>query len=99
MMELFGGVVKVLEQFSTIKLTIPATEMGLYIILITLFMLIRRYNLCIVTTYLFTFYWGFFLYWKEFVTSLGRYPTAEAVYVLSGVVFLVLILIAFFREN
>ncbi len=51
--------------------------MALYIVVISLFMLADRLKLCLITTYIFTLYWGFFLYWAEATASVGRIPLSR----------------------
>ena len=41
----------------------------IYIILVTLFMLLERTKLCLITTYLFTFNLGFLMYWGEIIET------------------------------
>ena len=58
-----------------INLTIPAWQVALYVIVTSVFMLAGRHKLNLLTTYLFTLYWGFFLYWGDVMASLGSLPT------------------------
>lgn len=88
-----------LARIPYVELTIPAWQMVLFVVMISVFMLARRYKLCLITTYMFTFYWGFFLYWTEFVRSIGSFPLAETLYVLFGLMILVFTLVAYFRED
>jgi hypothetical protein len=81
------------------ELVIPAWQMALFIVTISLFMLIQRIKLTLITTFLFTFYWGFFLYWGDVLSSFGEFPFVAAVYLVSGVLYLVLTLVAFYRET
>lgn len=87
------------SQLAFIKLAIPAWQMAFYIIIISVFMLAERYKLCLITTYLFTLYWGFFLYWGDVMASFGSFPTIAAFYLLCGMLHVTLTLIAFFREE
>ena len=48
---------------------LPAWPVMLYVLLVSLFMLMRRTELCLLTTFLFTFYWGFSLHWGTFLSS------------------------------
>ncbi|MFQ5917681.1 MAG: hypothetical protein ACE5I0_07720, partial [Candidatus Binatia bacterium] len=58
-----------LSQILSIELAIPAWQMAFFIITLSLFLLMRRIKLCLITTFLFTFYWGFFLYWGDIIAS------------------------------
>ncbi len=81
-------------------MTIPAWQMALFIIIISIFMLLQRHKLCLVTTYLFTFYWAFFLYWGEVVlSSFGRLPHAAVLYLVFGTIHITLTLIGLFQEE
>jgi len=88
-----------LSQILSIELVIPAWQMAFFIIMLSLFLLVRRIKLCLITTFLFTFYWGFFLHWGEFIASFGRYPDLATLYLVSGMIYIVLTLVAFFREG
>jgi hypothetical protein len=88
-----------LSQLFLIELAIPAWQMAIFIFTISVFMLIQRIKLCLITTFLFTFYWAFFLYWGEVLASFGKFPFVAALYLVSGVIYTVLTLIAFYRET
>jgi len=87
------------SQLLLIELAIPAWQMGLFIVLISLFMLIQRIKLTLITMFLFTFYWAFFLYWGDVLASFDEFPVVAALYLVSGVLYIVLTLIAFYRET
>jgi hypothetical protein len=82
-----------------IDLVIPAWQMALFIVTISVFILIQRIKLTLIITFLFTFYWAFFLYWGDVLASFGKFPFVAAVYLVSGVIYTVLTLIAFYRES
>ncbi len=81
-----------LTQFPSVELVIPAWQMVIYISLISIFMLARDFKLCLITTYLFTLYWGFFLYFGDFIGSLSTFP--PALFAIFGLIHVVLTLIA-----
>lgn len=85
------------SQIAEITLAVPAWQMAFYIVIISFFMLADRLKLCLITTYLFTLYWGFFLYWAEAMASVGRLPTLSTLYLIGGIAHVTLTLIAFFR--
>jgi hypothetical protein len=60
-----------LDIFLYTNLMVPASQMFLYMILVSLFLLFRRQRLCILTTFLFSFYWGFILNKELFISRLG----------------------------
>jgi hypothetical protein len=88
-----------LSQILSIKLVIPAWQMAFFIITISIAMLMRRIKLCLITIFIFTFYWGFFLYWGDIIASFSRFPNVVSLYLVSGTIHIVLTLIAFFREE
>jgi len=88
-----------LSQMLLIELVIPAWQMALFIVTISVFMLIQRIKLTLITTFLFTFYWAFFLYWGNVLASFAKFPFVAALYLVSGVIYIVLTLIAFYRET
>ncbi len=88
-----------LSQMLLIELVIPAWQMALFIVTISIFMLIQRIKLTLITTFLFTFYWAFFLYWGNVLASFAKFPFVAALYLVSGVIYIVLTLIAFYRET
>lgn len=85
------------SQLADITLAVPAWQMALYIVLISILMLADRLKLCLITTYLFTLYWGFFLYWAEAMANIGRLPTYSTIYLIGGIMHVTLTLVAFFR--
>jgi hypothetical protein len=88
-----------LSQFPYFNLAIPAWQMGLYIFLISICMLVERYKLSLVITYTFTLYWAFFLHWGDLLASTGRFPMEGTLYLMFGVIHLILTLVAFFKEE
>ena len=88
-----------LSQVLVLELVIPAWQMALFIALISVSMLAQRVKLCLLTTYLFSFYWAFFLYWGDVIASLGSFPKAASLYLIFGMIHIVLTLIAFYRED
>ena len=81
-----------LTQFPSVELVIPAWQMVIYISLISIFMLARDFKLSLITTYLFTLYWGFFLYFGDFIGSLSTFP--PFLFALFGLIHVTLTLIA-----
>lgn len=81
-----------------VGLVIPAWQMGLFVALISLFMLLGRTQLGLVVTYLFVLYWGFILYWPYFVVAAGGNPMALALYIVCGLAIAFLAVLAFFHH-
>ena len=84
---------------ASIALCIPAWQIGIYIGLNSIFMLLQERKLCLVTTYLFTFYWGFYVYGDEFMVAAGGSNLALSLYIGCGILLVVFSLYAFFQEN
>ena len=85
------------NQIADFALAVPAWQMAFYIVIMSVFMLASRLKLCLITTYLFTLYWAFFLYWAEAMANIGRLPTLSTIYLIGGIMHVTLTLIAFFR--
>ena len=85
-----------LALFPAADLVIPAWQMTLYVSFISIFMLARDYKMSLITTYLFTLYWGFFLYFGDFVGSVTSF--APTIFIVFGMIHVVLTLIAFWQE-
>ncbi len=82
-----------------IALCIPAWQIGIYIGLSSIFMLLQERKLSLVTTYLFTFYWGFYVYGDEFMVAAGGSNFALSLYIGCGILLVVFSLYAFFQES
>ena len=88
---------ELIAQIPLFELVIPAWQMVFYLIVISLCMLSTRYRLGLIITYCFSLYWGFFLYWGDIVGSFSRYPEAVMLYIVSGLLLVILMIIACFR--
>ncbi len=86
-----------LAQFPSVELVIPAWQMALYVSIVSIFMLAQDFKLTLITTYLFTLYWGFFLYFGDFIGSLSTVP--PFLFVFFGLIHVVLTLFAFHQER
>jgi len=83
----------------SVILSIPAWHIALYIAISAIFMLIQQRRLCLITTYLFTFYWGFYIYADEFVMVASNSTLALSSYIICGMLLIVLSLVAFLQER
>lgn len=88
-----------METFQTMELAVPLWQVALFVGLTTLFMLFRRVKLSLITSYLFSFYWGLIYNENTISTLLGGSPFAPLAYLACGVVFLVLVIIAFMTSD
>lgn len=82
-----------------VELVIPAWQMALYIFFTTIFMLRHDRKMCLIATYFFTLYWGFYLYGNEFIRAANGSPPFLSVYILCGMLHLFFTLIAFLQEK
>jgi hypothetical protein len=80
-------------------LTIPMWQMAVYVTIISACALTQRHKLGLITTYLFTLYWGFFAYFGQAILALGQWPHVATLFLLCGSLHVILTLIAFFREE
>jgi len=82
--------------FTSTELVIPFSQAFIYISMISGFMLFRRLKYALITTFLFTLYWGFVLNKDAFVSKLGEAQFALYIYGVCGFVVLVLTIYSFF---
>lgn len=76
---------------------VPAWTVILYVTLSSVLVLMRRIPLYLLTTHLFTVYWGFVLYWGRLLSGMESHTTAFAVYTFCGLAIACLAIIASFR--
>lgn len=82
-----------------ISLAIPAWQMAFYIALVSLFMFLHETRGCLLTTYLFTLYWGYYLYGRDFLAAANGYPSVMTAYISFGLVLAGFGLLALFYEK
>ena len=75
---------------------LPAWPVMLYVVLMSLFVLMHRIRLCLLTSYLFTFYWGFSLHWAEFISGDTGFTAAFIIYSFAGLAIAGLVIAASF---
>ena len=88
--------VATLQPLGEVSLVIPAWQMGLFVGLVAISMLLGRTRFGLIVTYLFVLYWGFILYWPSFIAAAGDNPGALALYFVCGLAIAFLALLAFF---
>ncbi len=81
------------------SVVIPANQMFLFVALLSVFLLFGKQHLCILITFIFTFYWGFVLNMDVFVNRIGNTGAAMALYLISGFVIVLMIIISFFAGD
>lgn len=94
-MDLIGSI----YNLGDINLAISAWQMAIYIGLVSFFMFIRETRGCLVTTYLFGLYWGYYLYGHDFMTAANGYPAVTTAYISFGLLMAGFSLIALFYEK
>lgn len=82
-----------------VSLSIPAWQMALYIGMVSFFMISRRINYCLFTTYLFGLYWGYYLFGRDLLTAARGNTTVETAYITFGLALAALSLMALFYEE
>ncbi len=88
------------EGFNTLGLSvymIPAWTVIFYVMISSILVLMRRIPLYLLTTHLFTVYWGFVLYWGEHLSGASSYTTAFVIYVLCSLAVASLAITSYFR--
>jgi hypothetical protein len=82
-----------------VSLTIPAWQMALYIGTVSFFMIGRKMNYCLLTTYLFGLYWGYYLFGQDLLTAARGNTGVETAYITFGLALAALSLMALFYEE
>lgn len=82
-----------------INLAIPAWQMGIYIALVAFFMFMHETRGCLLTTYLFSLYWVYYLYGRDFMAAANGVPSVMTAYVSFGLALAAFSLIALFYEK
>jgi len=82
-----------------VNLTIPAWQMAIYMGLFSFFMFIREVRGCLLTTYLFALYWGYYLFGQDFMAAASGYPAVVTAYISFGLLLAGFSLISLFYEE
>lgn len=83
-----------METLQTVELAVPLWQVALFVTLTAFFMLFHEIKLCLITSYLFSFYWGL-IYNEDIIsTLLGGSSFTLMVYLACGLTLVVLVLIA-----
>ena len=90
--------VTTLQTLGEVSLVIPAWQVGFFVALVALFTLMGRPQVGLIVTYLFVLYWGFILYWLDFVAAAEGNPLALTLYILCGLAIAFLAVLAFFHD-
>ncbi len=90
------------ETFMTLGMSgnmVPVWTVILYVTLSSILVLMRRIFLYLLTTHVFTVYWGFVLYWGGLLSGMESHTTAFAFYTFCGLAIACLAIIASFRGS
>ena len=90
---------EVLYEIGQVGLVIPAYQMAIYMGLISIFTLMQRRKLCLIITYIFTLYWGFYLFGGDILEASGGSGTVLSIYIICGMIILAVFLFACFQEE
>ena len=85
--------------FLDTNLMVPASQMFLYMLLVSLFLLFGRRRLFILTTFIFSFYWGFILNKELFISRLGDVGLFLFLYLGCGFLVILMAVISFFIKQ
>ena len=78
---------------------VPAWSVILYVILSSIFVLMRQISLYLLTTQVFTVSWGFAFYWERLLSGASSFTTAFPVYMFCGLAIVNLAIVAYFAVN
>ncbi len=89
----------VYEVFKSTEVAIPFGQAFIYLSLVSIFMLFRKLKLALITTYLFSCYWGFVLNMRYFISKTGEVESALFIYGFFGFLMLALTIYSFFFQE
>lgn len=90
---------EVLFDLGTVTLTIPAWQMVLYVGVVAFYMIWGRVKGCLMATYAFALYWGYYHYSRDFLNVANGNPGAQSAYYGFGMALIGFALFALFYEE
>ncbi len=87
------------EIFKYTEIVIHFGQAFVYISLVSIFMLFRKLKFALITTYLFSCYWGFVLNANYFISKAGGAESALFIYGFFGLLMLALTIYSFFFQE
>jgi hypothetical protein len=84
---------------STHEISIPFGQMVSYMFFSTLSFYFKRYKMGLMISFAYTFNWGFLHNSAIFADAMGRPTLGLFVYLASGLMMAVLVVVSFFREK
>lgn len=88
-----------LTNLGRVDLIIPAWQMVLYVCLFGLYMISGKTKCCLLTTYLFVIYWGYYLFAGDLLAAIRGNLAAESAYITFGLALAAFVLMALFYEE
>ena len=88
-----------IQVLGEVSLSIPAWQMGLFVGLVSLFMLQGHIQSGLSVFYLFVLYWGFVVHRSSFVTAAGDNLWVISFYICCGLTLAFLALVMLFYES
>lgn len=85
--------------FVNLTIPIPAWQMVIYIGLVGIFMLLHEVRGCLLTTYVFALYWGYYLFGDQFMAAASSNPGMMTAYISFGLLLTGFSLKALFYEK
>jgi 4-hydroxybenzoate polyprenyltransferase len=89
----------VMEFLSTHEISVPFGQMVSYMFFSTLSFYFKRYKMGLMISFAYTFNWGFLHNSAIFADEMGRPTLGLFVYLASGLMMAVLVVVSFFREK
>lgn len=84
---------------ASFNLSIPLWQMAFYIGLVGFFMIGRKTKLCLLTTYVFALYWGYYFSGRDFLAAAGGNVVLETGYIAFGLLLAAFSITALFYEE
>jgi hypothetical protein len=84
---------------ATAEFTIPVVQIIFFMFFSTFCFLLRKYELGLMTSFAFVFYWGFIHSSSSFVDMMGSLTLGFFVYLFSGFLIITLALVGFLQEK
>ncbi|OGW12883.1 MAG: hypothetical protein A3G93_02705 [Nitrospinae bacterium RIFCSPLOWO2_12_FULL_45_22] len=88
-----------MEAFQAVELAVPLWQLAGFVALTTFFMLFHKTKLCLITSYLFSFYWGLIYNESTISTLLDGSSFTLMVYLACGLAFVFLVIIAWMTTD
>ncbi|MBZ0156688.1 MAG: hypothetical protein K8I29_10840 [Alphaproteobacteria bacterium] len=83
----------------TSTLTIPFGQMLIFVVINSFCLLLGKYKLGLLVSYCFVLFWGFISNREFFIDTFGQTTWGLIIYVLSGIVMVVVLIIGFFQSS